>query len=496
MFHQAYLRPLLLIAALLVGGVIHADAQEPAGAPTPNTGTPVHLRWGKRPGVFRYRLQLARNRNLSDIVFDRVVTGEEVTITDLPAGKYFWRIAALTTTLGDYSAVAEIQVVPAGATTQPRIEPASNTVIARGGWQATVGDIKRPVLAHLRRSDQFEVVGTNTQGVTYALDAMSGIALWSFRARVSTGSQPSVIPPLIVPSRARPDNVGVFAGGFLIKLEGASGRELWRSALPAPAASAVVIGDRLAAQIVVVDNTLQRLTIVDDASGRILSQVRLTGRVIGEPLSLGPTFVIGYETGVLEIRDQSGALLKSGDARSPLTTAPAVIRGPRGNVFLVGTRDGLTAMTGDELRPLGRLALKEDRPNGIILIDDLNTSGLAEAIVMTERHHLIAIDADAGKILWDVTAAYEGDGAFADVDGDQVRDLLVAACPVFAVAVSGKDGKVIWKDPETANPSRNHGARSVLVLPSANGVLLIAGDVSGSVLRAMFLTRAARPTAR
>ncbi len=188
MFYQGHLRPFLLIAAILLGVAVHTAAQPPIAAPTPNGGTTVHLRWGKRPGVLRYRLQLAQNRNFTDIVFDRVVTGEEITITELPAGKFFWRIAALTTTLSNYSAAAEIVIVPTDATTQPKVEPAPSTVIARGGWQATVGEINRPVLAHLRRSDQFDVVGTNAQGVTYALDAMTGIALWSFRPRVTPAS--------------------------------------------------------------------------------------------------------------------------------------------------------------------------------------------------------------------------------------------------------------------------------------------------------------------
>jgi len=499
MFHPAYLRATLLIAAILVGGLAHAVAQETPGAAAQNMSTTVRLRWGKRPGVFRYRLQVARNRNFTDIAFDRVVTGEEMTITDLSPGKYFWRIAALTTRLGDFSATAEIEVLPAGTTTQPKVEPASNMVIASGGWQATVGDIDKPVLAHLRTSSQFDVVGTNGQGLTYALDAVNGIALWSFRPRVPAGGQSNALAPIVVATRSRLDNVLIVAGGFLIKLEGTSGRELWRVALPAPASSAIAIGDLITAQIIVLDNTLQRLTIVNESDGSISTQVRLTQRAIGEPVSLGTNFVIGYETGALEIRDKSGTVIKSGDARSPLTTAPAVIHGARGDVLLVGTRDGLTAMTGNELRPLGRLALKDDRPIGILLTNDLNANGIAEAIMMTERHHLVAIDTSEGKILWDLPFAYEGGGTFADVDGDQIRDVVIAAGSVFAIAVSGKDGKVIWRDPETAtiaNRTHNFGSRSVVAIPTAGGAMIIAGDPARGGLRAVILARATRPAGR
>src|SRR5260370_39382153 len=72
--------------------------------------TTIHLRWGARPGVNRYRLQLATDRGFHDIVFDRVVAGTEYQISDLTRGTYFWRIAPLTTKLGEFSAAATIEV--------------------------------------------------------------------------------------------------------------------------------------------------------------------------------------------------------------------------------------------------------------------------------------------------------------------------------------------------------------------------------------------------
>src|SRR2546428_414463 len=64
-----------------------------------SSNTTVRLHWGARPGVSRYRLQLARDPAFSDIVFDRVVAGNEHQINDLPPRRYFWRIAPLTTKL-------------------------------------------------------------------------------------------------------------------------------------------------------------------------------------------------------------------------------------------------------------------------------------------------------------------------------------------------------------------------------------------------------------
>ena len=48
--------------------------------------TVVTVRWGARPGVTRYRLQLAQDAAFNDIVFDRVVSGHEYSVSDLAPG--------------------------------------------------------------------------------------------------------------------------------------------------------------------------------------------------------------------------------------------------------------------------------------------------------------------------------------------------------------------------------------------------------------------------
>src|SRR2546425_2623196 len=115
MYCSSHLRVLILIATSLSCG-FSPRAQSPGlvsrqiNTQTDNPGTTVTLRWDPRPGVSRYRLQLALDVGFADIVFDRVVNGNERQVTELPPGKYFWRVAPLTKTLGDFSAARVIEV--------------------------------------------------------------------------------------------------------------------------------------------------------------------------------------------------------------------------------------------------------------------------------------------------------------------------------------------------------------------------------------------------
>ena len=109
MYCSGHLRGLLLTAAMLLSGTVFVLAQTAPANPQTNS-TEVHLRWGSRPGVSRYRLQLASDNAFADIVFDRVVAGNEYQIKDLPAGRYFWRIAPLLA-FGGYLTLVNIVFV-------------------------------------------------------------------------------------------------------------------------------------------------------------------------------------------------------------------------------------------------------------------------------------------------------------------------------------------------------------------------------------------------
>jgi outer membrane protein assembly factor BamB len=461
------------------------------------SNTTVHLEWGKRPGVARYRLQLASDVNFRDIVFDRVINGNQTQVNDLAPGNYFWRVAPLTNALGQFSSAGQIEIKAAASpaaglkTPVATPSPATNQVLTGGGWRAAVGDIPRPLLAHLRSPDRLDVVGTTSDGVTLAIDVRNGIEFWSVRGEpVSTGQAPAV---LVVPTASGLDDVVVFDGPAAVRIEGKSGRELWRTPLPATVGSAVVARDAAGAVFAVIDNSLRKMLVLNAANGNLLAQASLPARVVGTPVAFvdhGVMFLIGYETGDVELRDQSGTRIRSGSAGSPATTAPILIKGRRQDLVLIGTRDGLTAMTAADLRPLGREAIKGDAPRGKLVAQDLAGDGVPLILMSTQRGHFIAVNSEDGKIVWDVPVDTDaGEIAFADLNGDKVSDVIITSPQTFALALSGRDGSTIWKDGEASQLAANHvntrAPRGLTVVPESTGILLISSDVSRAALRAV-----------
>src|SRR5437763_1194177 len=159
-----------LAAALLILIPLVSSAAQPQEVNQAPTNTTVNLRWGPRPGVARYRLQLAQDRDFVDIVFDRVVTGNQTQVNDLAPGRYFWRVAPLTAKLGEFSSAGVVDIVaraeplrnpisvPTPASISSPNNPPANSIVASGGWRAAIGDTSSPVLAHLRSPDRWYVV--------------------------------------------------------------------------------------------------------------------------------------------------------------------------------------------------------------------------------------------------------------------------------------------------------------------------------------------------
>jgi outer membrane protein assembly factor BamB len=491
MFRLAPTSLLIFSLALALGAHVN-------GTPNPQqSATTVHLRWGARAGVSRYRLQLAADANFRDIVFDRVINGNQTEITDLPAGNYFWRVAPLTGALGQFSSTGRIEVKaaanpPAPSTQSPaNLSASTNQIITSGGWRAAVGDIPRPLLAHLRSPDHLDLVGTTSEGVTLAVDVTNGVELWSVRGEPLSAGQAPVL--LVVPARSGLDDLVAFDGPSAVRFEGKSGREVWRTPLAATVASAVVAGDMSAPLFAVVDNSVRKLLVLNAGNGNLMSQAPLPARVVGAPVAVvdhGATFLIGYETGDVELRDQSGTRIRSGSAGSPATTGPIMVKGRQQDLVLIGTRDGLTAMTAVDLRPLGREAIKGDAPRGNLVAQDLSGDGVPEVLMSTQRGHLIAVSSDDGKIVWDVAVDTDASAiAFADLNGDKISDVIITSAQTSAIALSGRDGSTIWKDSEgsqlAANHVNNRAPRGVAIAPTSTGILLISSDVSRTSLRAI-----------
>jgi outer membrane protein assembly factor BamB len=507
MYCSGHLRILVLSVSVLLTAAVCLPAQTsqlPNNAQIDGPGS-VHLRWPVQRGVNRYRLQVARDSKFTDIAFDKAVTGNSYQINELPPGRYFWRIAPLTNKLGEFSQAAPIEVLsparpvpsprpPTVATASPT--PATNSVVTRGGWRAAVGDIARPVLARLRSQDKLDLVGINSEGVVFALEASSGITLWR-TARV-TPNAARLAAPMLIRSRSGTENVVLVSGVTVTVIDGATGRQLWQISLPANALSAAVLNDNRAPEIVIIDSSRQRLFVLDANNGRLLSQLSLPSRVVGAPVPTadqGRRVMIAYESGQVEVRDAAGAVIRTGNAGSPATTPPLNVKGRSGDLILVGTRAGLTAMTSEELRPLGMVAIDGDAPRGTLTAQDLDADGFPEVIMTTDRGRMVVVNATDGKTLWEASPGNETETlAFIDVDGDRVLDIVIAAGQTFASALSGRNGSVLWKDSEPPASAGNHAGsltpRSVIAMSYGAGVLLIAGDSSRTGLRAIEFPKA------
>ena len=482
------------MAAICVGAALAWLAPAAAVVQDSPPQTSVTLRWGARPGVSRFRLQLASDPTFSDVVFDRVVSGHVYRLNDLLPGRYYWRVASLNAKRGEFSSAGVIEVPANGGTkTIPGTPPAVNkattaAVTSRGGWYAAIGDVTSSILAHLRGPGSSEIVAMTTDGRIVALDATRGIALWTVRA---VHRPPSALNAQVIAVRARTgvDNVLVLAWKVAILIEGRTGRELWRTTLPGNVAGAITSVTR----VFVLDSSLQKMFLVDANLGRVISEAALPRRALGNPVTIiyrgARAVIVALDDGGLHLFDESGKLIIAANAGSPATTAPLIVRTARGELVLVGTRSGLTALAAEDLRPLGRVTLKDDKPRGILLAQDLDSDGRAEVVMFTERGRVVVVKSDEGRIVWEADARRAESAAFADVNGDRVLDLLLAGREGFAFALSGRDGSVVWKDQRVSTVATNHAPaaspRETFAVPSASGVLIIAADPNRTGLRAI-----------
>jgi hypothetical protein len=169
------LRPLLVISlSFIFSCVLPAytrSAQKKVEA-QPKATTSILLRWKGDPSVERYRLQVARDDKFQDIVFDSAVMGREFRVTNLAPGTYFWRVAPAPRETGAYSQASAVTVAPqisANASVSNIIVPSNSA-----GWRTATGEVARPVSAQLRAGKGTDLIGTNKDGTTYALDGSTG----------------------------------------------------------------------------------------------------------------------------------------------------------------------------------------------------------------------------------------------------------------------------------------------------------------------------------
>jgi outer membrane protein assembly factor BamB len=482
---------------------------------TTQAGPTALIRWNLRTRAKRFRLQLARDAKFTDIVFDRAVEGREYLVTELLAGRYYWRVAPATPETGTFSRPAPVEIAVQQASTPtptptpiPTPTPQPPKVLSPGdsGWRAATGDVAQPKVAPLRTASNLDLVGVNADGMVYALDGLNGTALWTARFRPgakrgeATGNGgAAAFTPIILYNAERLANVIVAFDGGVRALNGATGRELWRTSLqgrPASGAAADIDGDGKI-EIIIAEDNAPGLAVLNEA-GKFVAEVKLEAAAIGAPLPFvnkdDRGILLSLENGLIDLRSAVGERVRAVKLDAKPTTAPLVVQGGQGTIGLVGVEGNLIALNITDMKPIGRIATEDDAPRGTLSAVDLDGDGKQEIVMITRLGRAVAIGALDGKIKWFALGATDAaSAAFADVNGDGTLDVLVAAGPSFAIALSGRDGALIWKAEEAGSSAPAKGApisaRSLVTATASDGksAFLVGSDPQRTGLRAVGL---------
>lgn len=511
------IRTVLLLLLLLCAAPLTETMAQSGTPQARQVGPPIRINWKAQPGVRRYRLQIARDQQFTDIVFDRIVYGVEYTANDLPNGKYYWRIAPAPEETGQYSQATPLQVSDGSASgTQTSVpvdrQPNSDRAVMASdttGWRTATGNVSQPIAAILRNGANPDLVGVNEEGMVYALDSTNGVALWTarFRPRARRGEPTGnggALPftPVLVPTSRGTSNVLVAFEGGVRALEGGTGRELWKATVPGRAASGVAadLDGNGKAEVFIVSDGTQTLTVLDGETGKMAAQSNLDAKAVGAP-SLYRTqsirgVVLAFDGGQIEVRGGNAERVLSIKLDAVMTTPPLFVQAGSGAMVLVGTERGLIALNAGDLKPIWRVATDEDAPRGALATTDLDGDRIPDVVMVTKRGRTVAVNTVNGKIIWYSTGATDaGAATFADLDGDGVQDVIVAAGPAFAAGFSGKSGEMIWKaEDESRRTSTGAGSqaatvRALVTAPVGTGSVgyLIGSDSSRTGLRAVSL---------
>jgi outer membrane protein assembly factor BamB len=510
------MRPILLMLLIIVATPLAETRAQGGRQQARQVGTRFRITWKEQPGVKRYRLQIARDPQFADIVFDRLVYGLEYNVTELPDGQYYWRIAPAPTEAGQYSQATPVQIGNAGTQGSVPVDrqTGGGSAVAASdttGWRTATGNVSQPLAAPLRTGASLDLVGVNEEGMVYALDGNNGVALWTarFRPRAkrgeptgSGGAKP--VTPIIVPTGRGTTNVIVAFDGGVRALEGGTGRELWKASVPGRAAggaAADLDGDGKAEVFIVSDGT-PTLTVLSGDTGKVVAQGGLDANAVGAPSVFRTQgvrgVVLALEGGLIEVRGGNAERALSIKLDAQMTTPPLFIQAGGGAIVLIGTERGLIALNANDLKPLWRVATDEDAPRGLLASTDLDGDGVPDAVMVTKRGRTVAVNTTNGKIMWYSTGATDaGSAAFADLDGDGALDVIVAAGPSFAAGYSGRSGEMIWKAEDesrraaTTTDAQGASVRGLVTAPVSSGSTgyVIGSDPARTGLRAISLPR-------
>jgi hypothetical protein len=477
------------------------SAQQPVATQLPPA---ILVRWQGRPGISRYRLQLATDAKFEDVVFDRAVEGHQYVVRDLPPGNYFWRVApAAAETSVSYSQPERVSMG-----NEQKVAVASVVMPAdASGWRVATGEVMRLAPASLRTGGVVDFVGVGTDGRVFAVDGASGISLWTSRFNPRAAGEPAVVKevtfePLVFGDPQRGAYVVVATEDGVRALLGDTGRETWRAALEGRAAAGVATdldGDGKT-ELVVVTEEPAMFYVVNPTSGRVVASQKLSAKVAGAPYP----FTAGGKRGVLlglreggrvEFRGGDGAVISESKLEGDVTTAPLVTMRGDTPFMAVGSDNGLWAFSVPELRALGAIRADDDSVRGTLSAADVDGDGSSEIVMVTRRGRVALVSTLDGNVRWFAEGANDAaSAAFADLNADGVLDVIVPGTgTTFALAFSGRDGTLVMRVEEGGRAgaaSSANAPRSLVVAPSlGGGGLLVGGDTGRTGLRAVELPK-------
>jgi hypothetical protein len=462
----------------------------------------ILVRWEGKPGIDRYRLQLATDENFKDIVFDQAVEGRQYLVRGLPPGDYFWRVApAAAETSVSYTRPERVELssTTKGVEVANVLMPSDST-----GWRTATGDVATLVPAQLRTGPVIDFVGVGTDGRAFAVDGASGISLWNARygagAATASGGVPAFTPVVVRAKQGESDVVVAMDGGVRA-LQGDTGKELWRASLEGRAASGVATdfdGDGNP-EVVVITRSPDRFYVLNGSSGRVVASQKLEGETVGAPYPVGDAgkrdVAIGLKSGSVELRGADGSVIATAKVEGEVTTAPIAVARGQMTILVVGTGDGLWAMSVPDMKVLGVIKADDDSVRGTLAAADIDGDGAPEIVMLTKRGRVALVSTSDGNVRWSSEGATDAATAsFADVNGDGILDVIVAGGKDFALGFSGKDGSLVMKVEEggkrPAEQAAGGSLRTLVVAPSlSGGGVLVGGDPAHVGLRAVELPK-------
>ena len=172
--------------------------------------------------------------------------------------------------------------------------------------------------------------------------------------------------------------------------------------------------------------------------------------------------------GRVELRGADGAVIAQAKIEGEVTTAPLVVTREQMPFLVVGTDNGLWAMSVPELKVLGVIKAEDDSVRGSLAAADVDGDGAPEIAMVTKRGRVALVNTTDGNVRWSVEGATDAASAtFADVNGDGVLDVIVAGGNDFALGFwlardEGRGGRSSRRGAEDGRLAALPGRRAVL----------------------------------